>query len=303
MNIVSSNCAGVFSGLLAQLSWMEVSEKNDDIQLVLHTRNKTHYPGSSYSNYNWFHSSDCNNMEEIVEENILFDFFQPNEYLTKNYFEKYEYHETYPADIKDRISIYPIDNLKYDGRGNDKNVYLDLESLIKTRTALNRQWNKFSFSDKFQKYVDEEEKLISGKKVICVMLRCSHHYNFKFNVLETAIQKVKDKIDNYDAVLLTTVVQPFVDRFSEEFGDKLIVANRTRYSTDIDWKGGRGGNIAPQESLTDDEYHDEYRDALLDVLLSSKCDLIIGASSNMFLAALCMNPQVQFETFYDENGS
>lgn len=47
MNIISGNCAGTFSGFLAQLAWMETSEKsNGEINLLLHTRNKTHYPGS-----------------------------------------------------------------------------------------------------------------------------------------------------------------------------------------------------------------------------------------------------------------
>ena len=54
--------------------------------------------------------------------------------------------------------------------------------------------------------------------------------------------------------------------------------------------------------MSDVEYEIEYRDSMLDVILTSKTDLVIAASSNMFLASLCMNPMVAFDIFLDVDG-
>lgn len=300
MNVIAGNCAGVFSGFLLQLAWMETVEKsNGEINLSLHTRNKTHCPGSSYSNYRWLESSEVNNFDEVLEKNVLLDCFELNEYLTREYTNEFTYFEAYPADIKSQLKYYPEDTLKYDGRGSKKEQYVDTENLTRTRLALNHQWNKFKLIDHFNQKVKEEEKLIEGKKVMSIMLRHSGHYQGVSNVVEHAIESVKTKIDDYDAVLLTTVIQPFVDEFKKVFGDRCICAERPRFSLDIDWRGGRPSN---QESMTDEEYLIEYQNAFLDVILSSKSDFILGGSSNMFLAALCMNPNISYDLFYFADG-
>ena len=54
--------------------------------------------------------------------------------------------------------------------------------------------------------------------------------------------------------------------------------------------------------MGDDEYEAEYRDSMLDVILTSKTDLVIAGSSNMFLAALCMNPTTSFDIFLNTDG-
>jgi len=306
MNIISGNCAGTFSGFLAHLSWMEVADNpENEINLCLHARNKTHYPGNSYSDYKWLSSSQVNNFSEILEENLLHKFFEKNDYTTGNFPSEFTYFETYPADVKDIIKKYPK-SLKYDGRGGLKNQYDDLEHLTLTREAFNKHWNKFKFTNEFNQKVKEEEKIIEGKKVMCLMLRQSEHYvgvteGYKWggpNVLKHAIETVKSKIDEYDAILLTTQVGPFLDKFIEIFGDKCIYTERERFDSDTDWKGGRYAHTP----MTDEEYEIEYQNAMLDVLLSSKTDLLIGGSSNMFLAALCMNPKVQFDVFCKANG-
>lgn len=302
MNIISGNCAGTFSGFLAHLAWMETAERsNGEINLRLHARNKTHYPGNSYSNYRWLNSFDVNNFNEVLEENLLFKFFQENEYLKKDFPSEFTYLETYPVDFKDNLKYYPEDTLKYEGRGGLKDQYLDIENLTRTRNALNKQWNKFKFTEEFYKIVKEEEKLIEDKKVVCLMLRHSEHYigatkGYKWggpDVLKNAIQSIEEVIDDYDAVLLTTLIQPFVDEFVKIFGDKCIYAKRDRFPIDIDWKGGRYSHTP----MSDEEYEAEYQNAFLDVILSSKTDLLIGGSSNMFLASLCMNPKIPFNIF------
>ena len=64
-----------------------------------------------------------------------------------------------------------------------------------------------------------------------------------------------------------------------------------------------GGRPNIHITMSDDEYQREYQNVMLDVLLSSQTDLIVSASSNMFLAALCMNPEVSFDIFLNTNGS
>ena len=303
MNIIAGNCAGVFSGFLLQLAWMETAERsNGEVNLSLHTRNKTHYPGSSYSNYQWLESSQVNNFDEVLEKNVLFDFFEPNEHMVREFPKEFTYFEAYPADIKSQLEKYPEDTLKYDGRGSKKEQYIDLENLSRTRLALNRQWNKFKPLSHFDEKIKQEEKLIEGKKVMSVMLRQTGHYQGVSNAVEPAIEAVKNKIDEYDAVLLTTMIQPFVAEFKKVFGDKCIVADRPRFSDDIDWRGGRNSEQGGQESMTDEEYVIEYQNAFLDVILSSKADYIIGGSSNMFLAALLMNPSIDYDLFYFADG-
>lgn len=303
MNVIAGNCAGVFSGFLLQLAWMETVEKSDgDINLFLHTRNKTNYPGSSYSNYRWIESSQVNNFDEVLGKNVLLDFFEPNEYLGREYPKDFTYFEAYPADIKSQLKYYPEDTLKYDGRGSKKEQYVDLENLTRTRLSLNNQWKKFKPVNHFAEKIKDEEKLIEGKKVMSVMLRQTGHYQGVSNVVEPAIESVKNKIDEYDAVLLTTMIQPFVDEFKKVFGDRCIVADRPRLSEDIDWKGGRNPQQGGQEYMSDDEYQVEYQNAFLDVILSSKTEYIIGSSSNMFLAALLMNPSIAYDLFYFADG-
>ena len=302
MNVVSGNMAGAFSGFLSHLSWMEVADDpRNQINLQLHARNKTHYPGNSYSNYKWFESRSCNNFHEILEENLLFKFFKQNGYLKTNEPSDCLYTECYPIDIKDSIVNYP-DTLKYEGRGGLKEQYTDIDNLTLTRNALNKQWNKFKFNDEFGDKVKEEEQLITGKKVISLMLRQTEHYQgYKAGgreVLDKAIETVRSKIDDYDALLLTTQIQPFVDEFVKVFGDKCLYTQRERIPQDIDWKGGRYTHVI----MPDIEYEIEYRNVMLDVILTSKTDFIIAGSSNMFLAALSMNPQVPFDIFLNTNG-
>lgn len=307
MNIISGNCAGAFSGFLAHLAWMETAERsNGQINLTLHSRNKTDYPGNSYTGYQWVNSSDIHRYGSVLEENILFEFFQENKYLKKDFPNEYIYFETYPVEFKSNLNFYPEDTLKYDGKGGLKEQYTDIENLTLTRNALNRQWNKFKFTEQFNKLVRQEEKLIKNKKVVCLMLRHSEHYigatkGYKMggpNVLSSAIQSIKNIIDNYDAVLLNTLIQPFVDEFKKEFGDKCIFTDRERFSIDIDWKGGRYDH----PTMSYEEYKIEYQNAFLDVILASKTNLVIGASSNMFLSSLCMNPQIPFDIFCVADG-
>lgn len=308
MNIIVGNCAGTFSGFLSFLSWMKVAEDpSNDINLFLHARNKTAWPGSSYSNYRWIHSSQFSDIGGLLSTNILHKFFKENENLKKNFsIGEFDYVENYPIEFKHRIINYPT-CFKYDARGSHKEQYSEIESLTVTRNALKSQWDKFEFTDYFNGKVKEEEKLIEGKKVVCIMLRSSTHYQdqtFRSQVVEHSIECVRKVMDDYDSVLITCQIQPFVDAFVKEFGDRCIFTNRERHKTDHDWPGADPTHfqVRPEPNMPDSQYEIEYEECLLDVLLSSKTNMILGASSNMFLGALSMNPNVEYDVFINSDG-
>jgi len=164
------------------------------------------------------------------------------------------------------------------------------------RKVFNDQWNKLSYTKKFGKRVTEEEKLIEGKKVLSVMLRTIYHYidpstakvateDVAPAFIQGAVNNVRDRMNDYDAVLLTTQNQPYVDAFVKEFGEDCIFTDRPRFEDFDDWRGvGRD-----TYELTDEKYQKEVEDCILDVILTSKSDHILGTCSNMFLGALSMN--------------
>lgn len=73
----------------------------------------------------------------------------------------------------------------------------------------------------------------------------------------------------------------------EKFGrDKIIFTDYKRVSgLDQDWV---------EKKLS---FRDEYFLILSDALLLSKCDLIMGGSSNIFLGTLFINNHIQFKIF------
>ena len=74
-----------------------------------------------------------------------------------------------------------------------------------------------------------------------------------------------------------------ISRFGE---DKIIFTNYNRVTgLDQDWV---------EKKLS---FKDEYFLILSDALLLSKCDLIMGGSSNIFLGTLFMNNHVKFKIF------
>ncbi len=327
MNTIIGNSNGAFSGLLCQLAWMLISEDpENDLNVQIHTSNKTN---SLEKNFVGTEES-CTAFEEGRIKNLLLKFFKENNFISNEIPDGFTYIQHHPIDIFKTgwglIKNYP-DYLLHKSCTNKQ--FKDKENLEKVSKALNRQWNKLELNDKFLKLAEKEQQLISNKKVLSIMLRTTKHYldpNTQLPLTDTgyvikaAIDSVKNKIDNYDSVLLVTQIQPFVDEFVKEFGDKCVFTERERFKTDCDWKGGRpnlvqrrvnfGGSTAPfvraKDVMDDKEYEAEYRNVLLDVLLTSKTSHILGSTSNMLMGALTMNPKISFsfiENLSDHGGA
>lgn len=305
MNIVVGNSAGVFSGLTCQLAWMLVAENpKNELDLQLHTINKTSTWGNHFLDYEpsgltCLESSNCDNYEEVLGENLLLKFFKKSKLINTDIRESI-YLESNPMDTdKSFIKEYPS-SLILGGKGCSKEQFNNLDNLKIVTGALNRQWNKLKFNAKFDKLVKKDEELISDKKVLSIMLRTTLHYidprtnkpltDYDY-VMDCALESVRSKMDDYDSVLVSTQIGPFIEGFIKEFGDRCIFTDREKFDSDVDWKGGRGD---AHYTMDDEEYETEYRDCLLDVLLTSKTNHILGSTSNMFMGALIMNPEVTF---------
>ena len=109
--------------------------------------------------------------------------------------------------------------------------------------------------------------------------------------IQEAINCVKERMDDYDTVLVTTQNQPYIDAFVKEFGDRCVYTDRPRFEDFNDWRGIGKDTY----ELSDEEYEKEVKNCLLDVILTSKADHILGTCSNMFLGALSVNKSNTYE--------
>lgn len=293
-NVIVGNSGGVFSAFLNFFSWMSIAEENG-LDISLHVINKTNdWNNSSTTVENpYIRSSQFD--KSNLDSNILLDIFE-SDVVKKEYPESFIYLEHYPELFINSLENYPQYLFKYSGKGGMSISYQDKQHLDFIRQKFNEQWNKLSYTPRFDKLVKEEEKLVKGKKVLSIMLRTIHHYvnpstgevvseSEVESFIQSAVKCVRDRMDKYDSVLITTQNQPYIDAFVKEFGDSCVFADRKRFEDFNDWRGV--GKDAYE--LTDDEYRSEVENCLLDVILTSKSDHILGTCSNMFMGALSMN--------------
>lgn len=302
MNILVGNCCGTFSGILNYLSWLSLEDiPENNYKISLHMCNKTHDMNNVLTPVNHPYITSSKFDKELLSKNIISKFFKPGKNIAKESPDNFVFVEHYPHLYKKAIQSYPEYLFRYDGKGGMIYSYMDEEHLKLIRSTFNKQWNKLSYSKEFEKKVKEEEKLIEGKKVLSIMLRTVYHYVnpktgevFADNpevFINYAVEAVKKRIDDFDAVLVTTQNQPYIDAFKKEFGDRCIYTERPRFDDFNDWRGVG----EDWYSISDDEYETEVRNCLLDVILTSKTNHILGSCSNMFLGALSINPEVSFE--------
>jgi hypothetical protein len=296
-NLIITNSSGLFSTLLGFFFWVYLFENNNfDIDLNFHTRNKS---GPNEKKYYFAEIVESNLFPKklLFEENIFLNIFKENKFLVKDHnLDDFLFTHLYPSDIKEFDEYVPECLKVYRGRGFYSDQYENKEIIDQIRKCYYQGWKVFELTDELKKISIEEEKLISSN-TLCVMLRTSLHYDgYGHNsekILESAVWQVSSVIDDYDKVLITTQVQPFYNRFKQVFGNKCVSPERPkRLSSDMDW-------IGVSDSMSDDDYIEELKYCLLDVILSSKCNHIIGSSSNMFLGALSMNPNIDYSLITD----
>lgn len=295
-NVIVGNSCGVFSAFLNFFSWMSIAEENG-LDISLHVANKTNdWNNSSTTVKNpYIRSSQFDKSK--LDTNVLLGIFE-SDVVKKEYPESFIYLEHYPELFTNSIENYPQYLFKYGGKGGMPILYQDGQHLNFIRQKFNEQWNKLSYTSRFDKLVKQEEELIKDKKVLSIMLRTIYHYlnsstgkvlteSEVESFIQSAIKCVRDRMDDYDSVLITTQNQPYVDAFVKEFGEDCIFTDRPRFEDFDDWRGvGRD-----TYELTDEKYQKEVENCILDVILTSKSDHILGTCSNMFLGALSMNTE------------
>lgn len=293
-NVIVGNSGGVFSAFLNFFSWMSIAEENG-LDISLHVINKTNdWNNSSTTVENpYIRSSQFDKSK--LDSNILLDIFE-SDVVKKEYPESFIYLEHFPELFTNSLDNYPQYLFKYGGKGGMSISYQDKQHLDFIRQKFNEQWNKLSYTPRFDKLVKEDKKLIGDKKVLSIMLRTIHHYvnpstgevvpeSEVESFIQSAVKCVRDRMDDYDSVLITTQIQPYIDAFVKEFGDSCVFANRKRFEDFNDWRGVGKDTY----ELTDDEYRSEVENCLLDVILTSRSNHILGTCSNMFMGALSMN--------------
>jgi hypothetical protein len=289
MNLIIGNCAGTFSTVLKYLSWMVIEDiPENQLSLQYHWANKTDFDGNTY--YRFYKVKreqvyDCF-LERPNLINLLFDFNKTNLSID---FE--EYVESYPNLSLDLIKKCPEFLIKYKGGGWDVQQYSDYNLLPIIRKTYNHYWKNLKPSNYLSSKLDQESKILTNEKILTVMIRYSGHYLESDVLLNSLIEEVKNKLKDYDRILLLTQVQEVFDTFTATFGDLCIFPERQRISGDIDWKGGRG------VCMPDEEYLKEVEECLIDVFLASKTSHIMSGASNMFLGALTINPNMTFDLF------
>jgi hypothetical protein len=289
VNLIIGNCAGTFSTVLKYLDWMVIEDiPENNISLQYHWANKTDFDGNTY--YKYRNSKKENVYEPFLHRpNIMSHLF---DFRSKSFEENYvEYVEDYPHNSLYLIQKCPEFLIKYNGGGSNVKQYFDNDFLPIIRNTCNYYWKNLKLSSDLSNKLDQESKILNNERILTVMVRCSAHYLKTQFLLNSIIEEVKNKVKDYDKILLLTQVQEVFDVFTQTFGDLCIFPERERISGDIDWKGGRG------VCMPDEEYVKEVEECLIDVFLASKTSHIMSGASNMFLGALTINPEITFDLF------
>jgi hypothetical protein len=162
------------------------------------------------------------------------------------------------------------------------------------RKIYNDIYNKYlKLTDEFELTLQDELKHIKtlqkeGKKILCVMIRM-HIYDGDnpISFLDKLIINMDEKMTEYDYILPITQIDIFYDKISEHFKEKCLKFERKRLPCNTDWL----------KDVTDDEFENEIKYALLDICIASECNYILSGLSNMFIAAIIRNINVQSSLF------
>jgi hypothetical protein len=286
MLIIDHDCegslpGGFFSKFLIVLDWIHNSIYQNEKVFV---------------NWNCLGKLDHNIWDYLFEEPQL-DYDETNR--TINLFHYRFYHGEY---VYHKIhEILP----KYHDYGgkfwNNPKIFTD-ENFQTLRDEYNKAWSKIivkeHVNENIQKYLNS-----FGNKTLGVTVRIPLHYTYNQPEDEDSIskrmspehyyeqiyQEIKNEFDSneYDKILVACDVDYFIKLMVEKFGEeKIIFTNYKRVNgLDQDWV---------EKGLT---FKEEYFLILSDALLLSKCDLIMGGSSNIFLGTLFINNQLKFKIF------
>lgn len=169
------------------------------------------------------------------------------------------------------------------------------------RSEYNKAWNLIKVKDYILESIQDYEKKITPK-TLGITVRIPLHYTFNYPegpALSTRItpKEYYDVISNevikvfeeggYENIFIACDIEHFIDLMISKLGDDKLVY--TKYQRVKNLNGDWVEKKLP--------FKDEYELILKDTLLLSKCDYIMGGSSNIFTAALYINKNSKFKIF------
>lgn len=277
---------------------------------------KGHLPGGFFSKFlivlDWVHNSIYKKEKVYVDwtcektlDYNLWDFFfeQPNLEIDetnrtetlKHY--RYEHRNLVYENIDQILPMFSAEN----GKLVNKIHLFERQDYQSIRDEFHKAWKLI----KIKSHVIDSIKHLSDKiteRTLGVTVRIPKHYSFgvpegpplSTRILPEKYYKLiitelfhKMQSGNYDNIFIACDVQYFIDLAISVFGsDKVIYTNYPRLKTlNEDW-------VEKKLPL-----QQEYSFILRDGILLSKCNNIIGGSSNIFTAALYMNNKSKFQFF------
>lgn len=293
------NYAGAGCNLVKYLSWTLLYSANNKV--LFYYRNKK-VPYDANDNPNVFF---IEKFEDLVENNLFYKLFQypegcspdsfvPDAKFTLSFPSEYPINRLPPC-LANYPTLFPT-NIKGDTVSllitSRRTFYTD-PLLPAIRQAYFEQiQTNLRFQPWFQQEIQKELQVIqdlqkNGKRVLATFVRFSSHYKGPSFEVNDIVEEIGSHLQSYDYLLVTTQINPTFQLIKERFGEKVISFDRERLDRDMDWK----------KNVSDQEFEDEMKLAILDTYLMSQCDGILSGMSNMLLMAIFFNPTIPFTLF------
>lgn len=281
---IHNNCLGhlppgCLSNLLVVIDWVHNS---------LYTKEKIFV--------NWSCKSDINIWENFFNQPQIENESQGESLKDINHY-RFMNNQYIAPDLLKIKSVFT----KYDWEFFCKpELYFD-EDFQYFRNNLNLAWEVITLKKLFSDKIDKIHTFF-GKKTLGVAVRIPAHfatdelrnsdlskkfdvenyYNFLFNDIKTEFTN-----SGYDKIFIACDVEYFVKKLKNYFGEETVVCQE--YNRIKDWTRDWDVKNLPISS--------EYELALIDTILLSKCDFLIGGVSNIFMSSLIMNKNIKFKFF------
>lgn len=187
----------------------------------------------------------------------------------------------------------------------EKNDYPDMRIVDDEKLLL--RWREvfgkyFSINDMLiEEFQKEKQKLFGENRVLGVLARGTDYINLKpknHPIQPTAIQiagKAAEVMEQYQCtyIFLATEDQSIFHAVKEQFGDKLLAMETTRYTT----SGNQ--NINDMSSGREADRYLKGKEYLLSVWLLSQCNCLVAGNVGGTHGALLMSPGYEYSYVFD----